>query len=379
MRVLITGGAGFIGSRLAKKLAAGGDVVTVVDSLSEQIHGQAASFDQALAAVARCIRGDVRDRTLIAELLASQETVVHLAAETGTGQSMYEVERYEDVNIHGTAILLDLIINRRPADLRKLVVASSRAIYGEGQYHCATHGTVFPGARTAKAMSAGQFEPVCPACGDEVTLTPTAESAPFRPSSFYGLTKQVQEQMVLMFARTLGLNGIALRYQNVYGPGQSLKNPYTGLLAVFSTLVRHGKPLNIFEDGAESRDFVFVDDVVDATAACLAPDVVGVEALNVGSGVRTSVLDVASAVVHYFGADTPITITGDFRIGDIRHNVADISRLKALMGFEPKWSFDAGLKSFLAWAEQENIGGNGFQDPLQELRDRNLMGLQAAR
>jgi dTDP-L-rhamnose 4-epimerase len=326
-----------------------------------------------------CIEGDVRDRRLMTELLMPQEAVVHLAAETGTGQSMYEVERYEDVNIHGTAVLLDLIVNRRPPNLRKVVVASSRAIYGEGQYYCTSHSTVYPPARTARAMSAGKFEPVCPACGRELTVASTAESAPLQPSSFYGLTKQVQEQMVLMFASALGLDAIALRFQNVYGPGQSLKNPYTGLLAVFSNLARQGQPLNIFEDGAESRDFVFVDDAVDATAACLAADVVGVEALNVGSGVRTSVLEVANAVVRHFGSDTPINVTGDFRVGDIRHNVADISRLKALTKFAPKWSFEAGLKAFLVWAEREVVGDIGFHAAVQKLRDRNLMGLQAGR
>lgn len=374
MNVLITGGAGFIGSRLARKLNAQGARVTVLDNLSEQIHGANADFPASLQEVARCVRGDVGDRAVLEPLVHDQEVIVHLAAETGTGQSMYAVERYSQVNLQGTSVLLDILVNQRPAALRKLVVASSRAVYGEGQYHCAEHGTVYPAARTAAEMSQGKFDPVCPHCGTVATLAHTAEPTPFGPSSFYGLTKQVQEQMVLMFASALGIDGFALRYQNVYGPGQSLSNPYTGILAVFSNLVRQGKGLNIFEDGHESRDFVYVDDVVDATAACIAPDVQGVMALNVGSGVRTSVLEVASAIVEHFQADVPVQVTGAFRVGDIRHNVADISRIQALTGFEPKWNFRDGLHQFLTWAQGHEAADSGYERSLKELAERGLMG-----
>jgi dTDP-L-rhamnose 4-epimerase len=342
MNVVITGGAGFIGSRLAHRLHGEGAAVTVLDNLSVQVHGADADFDPELARVATCIRGDVRDRAVMSDLVADKEVIVHLAAETGTGQSMYAVEHYADVNVQGTAVLLDLLVNARPAALRKIIVASSRAVYGEGQYRCTEHGTVFPHARTEAAMSSGQFEAVCPHCHRVAELMATTEATPYGPSSFYGLTKQVQEQMVLMFASALGIDGFGLRYQNVYGPGQSLTNPYTGILAVFSNLVRQGKPLNIFEDGEESRDFVFVDDVVEATAACIRPDVHGVTALNVGSGHRTTVMEVAQAVIAHFGADVPVNISGAYRVGDIRHNVADISAIRALTGFDPKWGFAEG-------------------------------------
>ena len=373
MNVLITGGAGFIGSRLARKLKGEGATVTVLDNLSEQVHGADASFPNELEDVARCIKGDVRDKASMRDAIAGQEVIVHLAAETGTGQSMYAVEHYSDVNLQGTSVLLDLLMNERPAMLRKLVVASSRAVYGEGQYRCAAHGTVYPGARSEAAMSSGQFEPVCPACGEVVAIEPTAELTPYGPSSFYGLTKQVQEQMVLMFASALGIDGFAMRYQNVYGPGQSLNNPYTGILAVFSNLVRQGKPLNIFEDGEESRDFVFVDDVVDATAACIRPNVHGVMALNVGAGERTTVMEVARAIIDYYGADVPVEVSGAYRVGDIRHNVADISRVQALAGFEPKWKFADGLKAFLDWANDYTPADAGFDKSLQELSDRQLL------
>lgn len=373
MNVLITGGAGFIGSRLARKLHDQGASVTIIDNLSEQIHGRDARFPADLEAVARCIAGDVRDKAALRDAIRGQEVIVHLAAETGTGQSMYAIEHYAGVNLQGTAVLLDLLVNERPAALRKLVVASSRAIYGEGQYRCADHASVYPVARSAEAMSAGRFDPVCPICSGPVTVEATSEATPYGPSSFYGLTKQVQEQMVLMFASTLGVDGFAMRYQNVYGPGQSLSNPYTGILAVFSNLVRQGKGLNIFEDGEESRDFVFVDDVVDATVACIRPNVHGVMALNVGAGQRTSVLEVARAVIDHYGNEVPITISGNYRVGDIRHNMADISRVQALTGYAPRWQFVDGLKAFLNWAGTHEVTDSGFDKSLQELSDRQLL------
>lgn len=373
MHVLITGGAGFIGSRLTRKLSEGGAEVTVLDNLSEQVHGVGASFPEGLDTVARCIHGDVRDRAVMQQAIVGQEVIVHLAAETGTGQSMYQVSHYSNVNLQGTSVLLDLLVNERPAALRKLVVASSRAIYGEGQYCCAEHGSVYPAARTEEDMGAGRFDPVCPVCGGAVTVEPTSEATPYGPSSFYGLTKQVQEQMVLMFASALGIDGFAMRYQNVYGPGQSLSNPYTGILAVFSNLVRQGKGLNIFEDGEESRDFVFVDDVVDATAAVCQPDVHGVTALNVGAGQRTTVMEVARAVIDHYGADVPVEVTGAYRVGDIRHNMADISRVQALTGFTPQWAFRDGLTAFLDWAGTHEAADSGFDKSLKELSDRQLL------
>jgi dTDP-L-rhamnose 4-epimerase len=373
MNVLITGGAGFIGTRLAQKFAVHGATVTVLDNLSEQVHGPDADFDSDLAKVATCVRGDVRDRAIMSQLLGGQEVIVHLAAETGTGQSMYAVEHYADVNIQGTAVLLDLLVNERTNSLTKIIVASSRAIYGEGQYHCLAHGIVYANARTEADMSIGRFEAVCPHCRGVVDLMPTSESTPYGPSSFYGLTKQVQEQMFLMFASALGIDGFALRYQNVYGPGQSLTNPYTGILAVFSNLVRQSKPLNIFEDGQESRDFVFIDDVVEATFACAQRNVHGVDALNVGSGVRTSVLQVADAVIAHFGADVPVEVTGAYRIGDIRHNVADISMIRSLTGYAPKWQFKEGLSAFLNWAAHHDASDAGFDKSMRELSDRQML------
>jgi dTDP-L-rhamnose 4-epimerase len=372
MNILITGGAGFIGSHLAKKLVSLGHDVTILDNLSNQVHGRNPQFPSGLTSTTNCVLGDICDRDLLATQIVGKEAVIHLAAETGTAQSMYEVQRYTRVNLQGTATLLDIAVNSRPASLQKIVVASSRAIYGEGKYRCPDHGIVYPNVRTLASLSIGRFEPNCPNCDLSVHVLPTSEDSPCKPSSFYGLTKQVQEQMVLMFGKTLGVDAIALRYQNVFGPGQSLSNPYTGLLAVFSTLVRQNKPLSIFEDGHESRDFIYIDDVVDATIACVLPEVAGIHSLNVGSGVRTSVLDVATAIRRYFHSDTPIEITGAFRAGDIRHNVADISLLKALTGFNPKWNFVDGLNEFLSWTKSHTLKDAGFEQSIVELRERGL-------
>jgi dTDP-L-rhamnose 4-epimerase len=377
LKILITGGAGFIGSRLALSLSEHAHEVTIIDNLSEQVHGSAPGFAENLLKSARCIKGDIRNSELLEHAIDGQNAIIHLAAETGTAQSMYSVRHYSDVNIQGTAGLMDLLINKRPAALTKLIVASSRSIYGEGKYICAEHGVVYPKARLSDDMKAGRFEPTCPFCGGMVRMAMTSEDAPFAPSSFYGLSKQVQEQMVLLFAQTLGIDAFALRYQNVFGPGQSLANPYTGILAIFSNLVRQSKPLNIFEDGLESRDFVFVDDVVSATEACVQDSARGVMALNVGSGVATSVLTLARMINERFGSLSEIRITGDFRVGDIRHNVADISNLQAVTGFRPKWEFRAGLNAFLDWAQTQSVISTGYERSLAELADRGLLGGRA--
>ena len=372
LRVLITGGAGFIGRHLGAALCARGCRVTVLDIFSEQIHSANPSTD--LSAYAeRTIVGDICDPAAVSEAVEGQDVVVHLAAETGTGQSMYEVTRYEQVNIHGTAVLIEAIADQIPRTVRRVVVASSRAIYGEGACTCSGHGVVFPAARIAEDMSRGAFEPRCPHCGAECSWTETAETAPLSPSSFYGLSKQVQEQMILMFASHLQVSAYVLRYQNVYGPGQSLINPYTGILAIFSNLSRQGKDINVFEDGLESRDFVYIDDVVEATAQCVLREDPVVTALNVGSGVRTTVLEVAKSIVAHFNSESDVHVSGAFRVGDIRHNVADITRAKETLGFEPRWSFEHGLRSFLEWASAQDAVETGFERSLDEMRDRGLL------
>jgi dTDP-L-rhamnose 4-epimerase len=373
--ILITGGAGFIGSRLARACLQDGIRVRILDNFSPQIH----STDQLpsdLADRVELFKGDIRDKALLGQALSEVDTVVHLAAETGTGQSMYEIQRYFDVNVQGTAVLLDLLQNDScAAKVQSIVVASSRAIYGEGAYFCESHGNIFPDQRSADLMSKGLFNPVCPDCGGSVKMCPTTERAALKPMSFYGLTKQVQEEAILLYAKTKGISGYALRYQNVFGPGQSLKNPYTGILAVFSNLARQNHPIDVFEDGLESRDFVYIDDVVEATKRAVLSSSKFVGSINVGSGVATSVIEVANAIKQFFGSSSSVNISGRYRVGDIRHNIADTQRLQSVLNFKPNTDFSTGLNNFLTWAASQPAEDKAaYTRSLEELNARGLMG-----
>lgn len=373
MKVLITGGAGFIGTHLARRLLRENCDVTIFDNFSRQIHGDQQHLSSDLKNNVHLVIGDVRDRNKFSDVLAGQDVVVHLAAETGTGQSMYEIIQYEDVNIKGTAVLLDCLINDKSSRLKKIVVASSRAIYGEGKYECPSHGIVYPPLRKTEEMKAGYFETVCPLCRVYCKSLPTDEISKIQPVSFYGLTKQMQEQMVFLFAKILGISAYALRYQNIYGPGQSLKNPYTGVLAIFSNRASRGEPIYIFEDGLESRDFVYVEDAVDATWRCIGHDGFEVQSFNVGSGERTTILEVAREIISFFGKRSDISITGAFREGDIRHNLADLTKVKDIIGFVPQWKFHSGISEFLSWVVSQPSQGILYEQSLKEMRDKRLM------
>lgn len=371
--VLITGGAGFIGVRLTRELLSRGHEITVVDNFSPQIHGDGKDLPEDIRDSVRLIRGDVRDAAVWEEALPGMDAVVHLAAETGTGQSMYEVSRYEQVNLAGTANLYQYLASHPRHGIEKIVVASSRAIYGEGAYHCDRDGLVYPASRSAADKLQGLFDPVCPLCGGACRSVPTPEQAPFQPSSFYGLTKQAQEQMTLLFGETLGIPSYALRYQNVYGPGQSLKNPYTGILAIFSNLARAGQQINIFEDGQESRDFVYIEDVVRATATCVERPGAGTHAINVGSNQPTTVMQVATLINQFFGAQSEVRVSGAFRQGDIRHGMADLTRARAVIGFEPQWKFADGIEQFLRWAAESEASVSSYKRSLDEMKERGML------
>ena len=352
-----------------------GTSVRILDNFSPQIHNTA-TLPSDLEGHVNLIKADVRDRDSMRQALTGVDSVVHLAAETGTGQSMYEIDRYFSVNVQASATMLDLLQNEDCSKyLSNIVIASSRAVYGEGAYSCETHGMIFPSQRARAHMSQGQFEPLCPVCGSPISLLKTPESAPFRPMSMYGLTKQVQEQAVLLFARTRGINGFGLRYQNVYGPGQSLKNPYTGILAVFSNLARQNQPIEIYEDGLESRDFVYIDDVVEATARSINYKGQFVGALNVGSGEATSVMTVAQEIKAFFNSDSTLSVTGAFRMGDIRHNIADLANLEKVLGFVPRVFFKDGLSNFLSWTSAQTPEDKAaYLRSVDELAARGLMG-----
>jgi dTDP-L-rhamnose 4-epimerase len=375
LRILITGGAGFIGSNLALRLLSEGHDVTVLDSLSPQIHGDDPERSSPLFASikerVRFVRGSVCDERVFSDCIRAQDAIVHLAAETGTGQSMYEIRRYCDVNVGGTALLLDRLANNAH-DVRRLVVASSRAIYGEGKYRSPDGTIVYPEARRTEDMLAGRFELLCPRTGAPLQSLPTDEDSRIHPSSVYGITKQNQEQMVMTVSPALGISPVALRYQNVYGPGQSLKNPYTGILSIFSTRIRNGNPIEIFEDGKESRDFVFIDDVVEATCLALFRAEAAGHVFGIGSGVATDVLTVAKTLVRSLGQTVPINVTGAFRVGDIRHNFADLSKGRRLLGFEPCVDFALGIERFAGWVRTQEEVPDGYDRSIKELAAKGL-------
>lgn len=348
--VLITGGAGFIGTHVVRRLLSDGHRVAVLDNFQSPLHAGRRTLSSDIARDVELTLGDVRDADVLQRALEGRDVVVHLAAETGSAQSLCEVLMYEDVNVHGTTVLVDALAQRR-SSVGKVVLASSRAVYGEGTSLCAGHGVVHPAMRNAIDLAAQRFEPRCPHCGEGCSVLATDEESPLHPTSFYGLTKQMQEQMIFMAARTLGLSAWALRFQNVYGPGQLATNPYTGTLGHFSTLARKNQPIEVLEDGFESRDFVHVEDVADATAEAVRSSEPGLEAVNVGSGVRTTIFSLAERIIAELDSRSEIVVTGEFRSCDVRHAVADLEKAHRLLAFEPRREFTRGLREFLSWTE----------------------------
>ena len=375
--ILITGGAGFIGSNLAIALIEKGYEITVLDNLSEQIHGEKAEDNSFLFLKiknkVRFINGCVTSKDDWKKAIFNQDAIIHLAAETGTGQSMYEIEKYTQVNIGGTAIMLDLLANNAN-QVKKVIIASSRSIYGEGKYWSEEiNSFVYPEHRTDDYMLKGDFEVKFKSLTKELHLVATDEDSKIHPSSVYGITKQNQEQLIMTVCPTIGIAPVAFRYQNVYGPGQSLTNPYTGILSIFSTLIRNGKDLNIFEDGKESRDFVYIDDVVRATILGLEKEEANGEVFNVGSGSAIDVITVANQLIKNYDARTKVNISGNYRLGDIRHNYADLTKIKAILGFSPEYDFKKGIGKFAKWVNIQEIQESKYDQSISEMKNRGLL------
>jgi dTDP-L-rhamnose 4-epimerase len=351
--VLVTGGAGFIGSHIVELLLERGYPVRVFDKLVEQVHGGAGP--RFVPKGAEFIRGDVRDVDALRKALVGVRRVIHQAAEVGVGQSMYEVVRYVDANTGGTAVLLELLANQRH-QVEKVIVASSMSIYGEGAYQCAEHERVYPRIRPEAQLARRTWEVFCPRCGHPVEPVPTPEDKPVFPTSIYAISKMDQELMCLIIGSAYGIPVTALRYFNVYGPRQALSNPYTGVAAIFSSRLLGGRAPLVFEDGRQSRDFVHVTDIARANLLALESDRSDGEAINIGTGRPTTVARVAHLLAHHLGVDAEPEIVGQFRAGDIRHCYADITRARERLGFEPRVAFEEGIVDLVAWVrEQEAI------------------------
>ncbi|MBW4613060.1 MAG: GDP-mannose 4,6-dehydratase [Desmonostoc vinosum HA7617-LM4] len=358
-RFLITGGAGFIGAKLALRLAKDLEAqIWVLDNLSPQVHGNNAQHPIFPANI-NFIHGDIRDRKTVEEIIhqAQPDVIVHMAAETGTGQSMDEISRYCEVNVLGTSILLESIRKNAP-NLARLVLPSSRAIYGEGPYRDRENGQIIvPPARNIEAMQAGQFIPTSPQ-GNQLTAIPATEETPAAPASIYASTKLMQEYLVTQAGVNASWQATILRFQNVYGPGQSLTNPYTGVLSIFSSQILDNQILNIYEDGDIVRDFVFIDDVVTAIELSYQIPLPHGTTINIGSGKPTTILEAAKTLLSIYNKpENTYKITGNFRVGDIRHAVADINQAKTLLSWQPKVSLRQGLEKLGDWCLQRIKSG----------------------
>ena len=376
MKILITGGAGFIGSEIIKRLYMFADCKTVAfDNLSKQIHGVNPEKSELYLSIKdKCdfVLGDVRDYECISRLVGDCEYIIHLAAETGTGQSMYEVNSYNEVNIMGTSNLFQALIsqNTRP---RQMILASSRSIYGEGKYKCKNHGVIYPKARTKEVMQRGDFKLHCPYCNSVLEPIPTDEKSPASPSSLDAFSKCAQEKMFETLCPTLGIEYTIFRFQNVYGAGQSLNNPYTGILSIFSNLMLKDKPINIFEDGNETRDFINVRDVASAVVSAIGNPNVFNQIINLGSGTATSVYKIAEYLKQVYNSCSSLNITGDFRLGDIANNFGDIEKARMLLGFVPEITLENGLTQFCQWVKSQESVDTAYEESLAELEDKGML------
>ena len=349
MKTLVTGGAGFIGSHLVRTLLARGDEVVVLDSLESQVHGDT---EVEVPEGVDLVVGDVGDVGAADRALEGVDQVVHLAAAVGVGQSMYEIARYTELNTMATARFLERLVEARPL-VQRLVVASSMSIYGEGEYECEEHGAVSPSPRAEDQLLARAWELECPTCRRTLRPVGTTEAKALNPTSIYAITKRDHEEMCLVTGAAYGIPTVALRFFNVYGPGQALSNPYTGVAAIFASRLLNGNAPMIFEDGRQSRDFTHVSDIVQGILSALESEAAVGHAVNLGTGRATSVDEVARVLAEGMGVDIEPIRNDHYRAGDIRHCFADPSRARELLGFEAKVGFEDGMTELVGWLEDQ--------------------------
>ena len=370
-KVLVTGGAGFIGSHVVDFLVAKDYGVRVIDNLEPQVHSNS-SLPEYFNKNAEFIKGDARDREALSGALKDIDAVIHLAAAVGVGQSMYDIEKYISYNTYATSFLLDLIVNKYD-NVKRIVVASSMSIYGEGRYQCESCGVVNPPMRSSRQLEEGEWELKCPKCGGEAKPIQTDEDKPLNPTSIYAQTKRHQEEMSLLVGKTYGIPSVALRFFNVYGSRQSLRNPYTGVAAIFLSRLLNNNPPYIFEEGAQTRDFVHIKDVARAVVLALEKDGADYTPVNVGTGKATSIREVAELLANLLNLDIKPVISNRFRKGDVKHCFADISRAKNLLGYEPEISVREGFNDLVAWGKEHHWEAvDLFDKAIRELEERKL-------
>lgn len=375
--ILITGGSGFIGSEIVKQLNnMGGWNIIVLDSMTEQIHGrnwQKSYLYQEIKDKCSFVKGSVTDINTVLSLVGNVEYIIHLAAETGTGQSMYQINQYNEINIMGISNILQAISSLgKASNVKKIILSSSRSVYGEGSYNCPDCGVVYPDSRTREHMLSGDFNMYCPVCGKKLDLIKTAEDSAIKPSSLYAFTKYAQEMMLRTMCPVLGVEYTIFRFQNVYGAGQSLKNPYTGILSIFSSLMLENKEINVFEDGLESRDFINVVDIASGVISSLDNEESNGRIINLGSGVGTSVIEITKILKKIYKSGSDIRISGDFRLGDIAHNVADISKAEEILEFKQTVSLEDGLVQFCNWVKGQEHDNSGYERSLDEMEKAGM-------
>ena len=369
-RVLITGGAGFVGSHTADRLVKAGYETRIFDSLSSQVH-RTGLFSH-IPAGAEFVLGDIRNQTRVESVVRGADIILHFAASIGVGQSMYQIADYTATNNLGTANLLQAVLATR-AEPEKIVVASSMSIYGEGSYLCADCGEVAPEPRPLSQLKRKRWDTLCPECGQTLRPIATREDKPLQASSIYALSKKDQEEMTLLFGRTYQIPVVALRYFNIYGTRQSLSNPYTGVAAIFASRLMHARAPVLFEDGWQRRDFVSVHDVVEANLLAIEKSGADGRAVNIGSGEPVAIRQIATELERALGVEIPLDITGKYRAGDIRHCFADISAASELLGYRPQVDLPTGIQELVDWLRvQPAIDNLG-----QAIEQLNAYGLVA--
>ena len=370
--VLVTGGAGFIGSHLVDALVEKGYKVRVFDSLEPQVHGSQRQVPNYLNGDAELVVGDCRDRNALQDALDGMEVVFHYAAAVGVGQSMYEIRRYVEANTLGGANLLDILAGREH-EVRKLIVASSMSIYGEGKYECGDCGVAYPLLRPDDQLRQRKWEMRCPGCGRNMRPLATDEDKPLHPTSIYAVTKRDHEEMFLCFGRAYQIPTVALRFFNVYGPHQALSNPYTGVAAIFSARLLNGQAPVIYEDGLQTRDFIHVRDVVRASILAMEREEANYDVFNVGTGRALSILEMARVLTATLAdGEMEPEVLGRYRRGDIRHCFADIGKLAEKLGFAPQVDFEHGISDLVSWVKEQSVVDR-FDVVAGELADKSLV------